>query len=74
MGGTTFSRIFNSDGASDVSMHGTSAGVDWKIGKFLGPNDTLSFTFNYERRLDRIFRANSQDGLSGILQFKIAGF
>jgi hypothetical protein len=74
MGGTTFSRIFNSDGASDVSMHGTSAGVDWKIGKFLGPNDTLSFTFNYDRRLDRIFRANSQDGLSGMLQFKIAGF
>jgi hypothetical protein len=74
MGGTTFSRIFNNDGASDVSMHGASAGIDWKIGKFLGPNDTLSFTFNYDRRLDRIYRTNSQDGLSGMLQFKIAGF
>jgi hypothetical protein len=73
-GGASFSRIFNRDGSNDVSIHGTSAVVDWKIGKFLGRNDTLSFTFSYDRQLDRVFRANSHDGLSSMLQFKIAGF
>jgi len=73
-GGASFSRIFNRDGSNDVSIHGTSAVVDWKIGKFLGRNDTVSFTFNYDRQLDRVFRANSHDGLSSMLQFKFAGF
>jgi len=73
-GGASFSRIFNRDGSNDVSIHGTSAVMDWKIGKFLGRNDTLSFTFSYDRQLDRVFRANSHDGLSSMLQFKIAGF
>jgi len=73
-GGTSFSRTFSRDGSNDVSIHGTSAAVDWKIGKFLGQNDTLSFTFNYDRQLDRVFRANSYDGLSSMLQLKIAGF
>jgi hypothetical protein len=73
-GGASFSRIFNRDGSNDVSIHGTSAVVDWKIGKFLWRNDTLSFTFSYDRQLDRVFRANSHDGLSSMLQFKIAGF
>jgi hypothetical protein len=73
-GGASISRIFNRDGSNDVSMHGTSAVVDWKIGKFLGRNDTLSFTFSYDRQLDHVIRANSHDGLSSMLQFKIAGF
>ena len=73
-GGTSFTRIFNGDGSNDVSIHGTSAVVDWRIGNFLGRNDTLSFTFSYDRQLDRVFRANSHDGLSSMLQFKIAGF
>ena len=73
-GGASFSRILSRDGSNDVSIHGTSAVMDWKIGKFLGRNDTLSFTFTYDRQLDRVFRANSHDGLSSMLQFKIAGF
>jgi len=72
--GTSFSRTFTKDGSNDVSIHGTSAGIDWKIGKFLGRNDTLSFTFNYDRQLEHVFRANSHDGLSSMLQLKIAGF
>ena len=73
-GGASFSRISNRDGSNDVSVHGTSAVADWKIGKFLGRNDTLSFTFSYDRQLDHVFRANSHEGLSSMLQFKIAGF
>ena len=73
-GGASFSRISIRDGSNDVSVHGTSAVADWKIGKFLGRNDTLSFTFSYDRQLDHVFRANSHEGLSSMLQFKIAGF
>jgi hypothetical protein len=73
-GGTSFSRIFYRDGSNDVGIHGTSAFFDWKIGKFLGRNDSLSFTLNYNRHLDYVFRSNARDDLSSMLQFKIAGF
>jgi hypothetical protein len=73
-GATSFSRIFNLDGTNDVRIHGTSAAVDWKLGKFLGRDDILSFTFNYNRHLDHVFRSNSHGGVSSMLQFKIAGF
>lgn len=75
-GGTSFSRTLNKDGyaSNDVSIHGTSAVIDWKIGNFLGRNDSLSFTINYERLLDRVVRANSHDGVSSMLQLKILGF
>jgi hypothetical protein len=73
-GGTTFSRTFSRDGSNDTSIHGTSAAVDWRIGNFLGRNDSLSLTFNYDRRLDHVYRTNSHDGITGMLQFKFAGF
>jgi hypothetical protein len=73
-GGTFFSRTFNSDGSNDVSIHGTSAAVDWRIGNFLGRDNTLSFTVNYNRQLDHVFRSNSLRDLSSMLQFKIADF
>ncbi|MGH7931050.1 MAG: hypothetical protein ACREQV_25035 [Candidatus Binatia bacterium] len=73
-GGTSFSRSFNRDGSNDVRIHGTAAVIDWKLGKFLGRDDLLSFTFNYNRHLDYVFRSNSYGGLSSMLQFKIVGF
>ena len=73
-GGTSFSRIFDEDRSNDVRIHGTSAVVDWKLGKFLGRDDILSFTFNYHRHLDYVVRSNSHGALSTMLQLKIAGF
>jgi hypothetical protein len=73
-GGTSFSRIFNTEGSNDISIHGASASVDWKLGKFLGREDSLSITFNYNRLVDHISRSNSYGGLSSMLQLKIAGF
>jgi hypothetical protein len=73
-GGTSFSRIFNSEGSNDMSIHGASASVDWKLGKFLGRQDSLSITFNYNKLVDHISRSNSYGGLSSMLQLKIAGF
>jgi len=74
MGGTSFTRTFNNYGLSDVRTLGTRAIVDWKPGKFLGRNDTLSFNLNYNRQRDGISSGNSHDDLSGILQLKIADF
>jgi hypothetical protein len=73
-GGTSFSRIFNGDETNDIRMHGTSASLDWRLGRFLGRDDSLSFSFNYNRHLDHLFRSNSHHALSSMLQFKIAGF
>ena len=53
---------------------GTRAVIDWKIGKFLGRNDTLSFNINYNRQRDLTSSGNSFDDISGILQLKITGF
>jgi hypothetical protein len=73
-GATSFSRIFSLEGTNDARIHGTSAVVDWKLGKFLGREDTVSFSFNYNRHLDHVFRNNSHGGVSSMLQLKIAGF
>jgi hypothetical protein len=53
---------------------GTRAIIDWKIGNFLGRDDTLSFNVNYNRQRDLIATSNSFDHLSGILQLTITGF
>jgi hypothetical protein len=74
MGGTSFTRTFNRYALTDVTTIGTRAIMDWKIGKFLGRNDTLSLNVNYNRQRDLISSANSYDDLSGILQLKISGF
>jgi hypothetical protein len=74
IGGTSYTRTFNRYALNDITTVGTRAVIDWKIGKFLGRNDTLSFNVNYNRQRDLISSANSFDDLSGILQLKITGF
>jgi hypothetical protein len=74
IGGTSFTRTFNRYALTDVTTIGTRAIMDWKIGKFLGRDDTLSFNVNYNRQRDLIATGNSSDDLSGILQLKISGF
>lgn len=74
IGGTSYTRTFNRYALNDITTVGTRAVIDWKIGKFLGRNDTLSLNFNYNRQRDLISTGNSFDDLSGILQLKITGF
>jgi hypothetical protein len=74
IGGTSFTRTFNRYALTDVMIIGTRAIMDWKIGNFLGRDDTLSFNVNYNRQRDLIATGNSFDQLSGILQLKISGF
>jgi hypothetical protein len=73
-GGTSFSRMFSGDAANDVRIHGASASLDWKLGSFLGRDDRLFLSFNYNRHLDNLFRSNSHHALSSMLQFKVVGF
>jgi hypothetical protein len=73
-GGTSLTRTLNRYALSDVMTVASRAVIDWKIGKFIGRNDTLSFNINYNRQRDLISSANSSDDLSGILQLKITGF
>lgn len=73
-GGTSLTRTFNRYALTDVMIIGTRAIMDWKMGNFLGRDDTLSFNVNYNRQRDLIATGNSFDHLSGILQLKISGF
>jgi hypothetical protein len=73
-GGTSLTRTSNRYALSDVMTVGTRAVIDWKIGKFLGRNDTLSFNINYNRQRDLTSSGNSFDDFSGILQLKVTGF
>jgi hypothetical protein len=74
IGGTSFTRTFNRYALTDVTNIGTRAIMDWKIGKFLGRDDTVSLNVNYNRQRDLISSGNSSNDLSGILQLKVTGF
>jgi hypothetical protein len=71
---TTLTRSFSIDGSSDVRTFGTGAALDWKIGNFIGAADRLSFSLNYNRRLDLLSQANSQKDVRGMLLLQVTGF
>ena len=73
-GMTSFARSFGGDGLNNVRTFGTTAALDWRIGKFLGKDDFLSFNFNYNQQVGFISPGNSHNDLSGILQLRITGF
>ena len=73
-GTTSFARSFGADGLNNIKTFGTTAAVDWKIGKFLGKDDYLSFNLNYNQQVGFISPGNSHNDLSGILQLRITGF
>jgi hypothetical protein len=73
-GKTSFARSFGAEGLNTASGFGTTAAIDWRIGKFLGKDDFLSLNFNYNQQPDFIPSANPQKDLSGTLQLRITGF
>lgn len=73
-GATSFAQSFNGDGSNNNRTFGTAAVLDWKIGKFLGKDDTLSFNFNYNQQIGFTPSVSSHNDLSGMLQLKITGF
>ena len=73
-GTTSFARSFGAEGLNTARGFGTTAAIDWRIGKFLGKEDFLSFNVNYNQQPDFISSANPQKDLSGMLQLRITGF
>lgn len=73
-GSTSFARSLGSEGLNHVRTFGTAAAVDWKIGKFLGKDDFLSFNLRYNQQLGFISPGNSYNDLSGLLQLRVTGF
>jgi len=73
-GTTSFARSFGADGLNNIKTFGTTAAVDWRIGKFLGKDDYLSLNLNYNQQVDFISPGNSHNDLSGMLQLRITGF
>jgi hypothetical protein len=73
-GGTSFAQSFSADGLSNVRTFGTNAVMDWKLGKFFGSNDSLSFHLNYNQQLNPVVSSNPQSDVSGMLQLKVTGF
>jgi hypothetical protein len=73
-GGTSFARTFSGDGLSNFRTFGTVAAVDWKLGKFLGTDDILSFNVRYNQQLDFIPSGNSHNDVSGMIRIKVIGF
>jgi hypothetical protein len=73
-GGTSFTRSFSADGLNNGATFGTTAAVDWKLGKLFGEDDVFSFNLNYNQQPNFISSTNAQNNLSGMLQLKITGF
>ncbi|HXV79780.1 MAG TPA: hypothetical protein VEG60_07860 [Candidatus Binatia bacterium] len=73
-GSTSFARSFGSEGLNNVRTFGTTAAIAWRLGKFVGKDDFLSFNLNYNQQLDFLSPANSYNDLSGMLQLRITGF
>jgi len=73
-GVTSLAQSFSGDGLNSIRTFGTTAAVDWKMGKFLGKDDTLSFNFNYNQQRDFISSGNPHNDLTGMLLLKITGF
>jgi hypothetical protein len=74
IGGSSFARSFSADGLNNVRTLGTTAAIDWKLGKFVGEDDILSFNLNYNQQLDFNSSINSHNNFSGMLQLKVFGF
>lgn len=72
--GTSFTQSSSSDGTKDLKILGTTAALDWKLGKFLGQDDVLSFNLKYDYQLDLISSTNFHRDLVGMLKLKVVGF
>ncbi len=71
---TSFSRSFSTDGTTDLKTVDTTAAFDWKLGKFLGREDVLSFNLKYNYQLDLVSPPNFRHDITGMLQLKVVGF
>lgn len=74
MGRASYARDLSDDPLRNASIVNTAAGLNWKLGKsFLG-EQSVSMHLEYKNESRPILPDNQQANLTGMLQFKIAGF
>lgn len=70
----SYSRALSEDPLKEISTIASAAHLNWKIGKtFLG-EQTLSFQLEYKNEISPNALTQLQPNLTGLLQWKIAGF
>ena len=74
IGRASYARDLSDDPLQNASIVNTTAGLNWKLGKsFLG-EQSVSMHLEYKNESRPILPDNQQANLTGMLQFKIAGF
>jgi len=73
-GATSFGRSFSDAGFNNIRTLVSTAALDWKMGRFLGKDDTLSLNFNYNQQTFYTPSVNYHSDVSGILRLTITGF
>ena len=73
-GRASYARGMGDDPLKELSSVNTAAALNWKIGKsFLG-EQSLSFQVEYKNALNSTSPNTSQPTVTGLIQFKMAGF
>jgi hypothetical protein len=73
-GATSFGRSFSDDGVNTIRTLVSTAALDWKMGRFLGKDDTLSLNFNYNQQTGYTPSVNYHSDVSGTLRLTVTGF
>ena len=74
VGRASFSKNVSEDPLRDASIVNTTAGLNWKLGKSFFGEQSLSLQVEYKNESRPTLPENQQTHLTGMVQFKIAGF
>jgi hypothetical protein len=73
-GATSFGRSFSDDSFNNIRTLVSTAALDWKMGRFLGTDGTLSLNFNYNQQTSYMPSVNDHSDVTGTLRLIITGF
>ena len=73
-GTTSYGRSFSDNGLNSISTLVSTAALDWRMGRFLGTDDTLSLNFNYNQQNSYTPSIHDHSDVSGTLRLTITGF
>jgi hypothetical protein len=74
VGRASFSKSVSEDPVRDSSIVNTTAGLNWKLGKSSFGEQSLSLQLEYKNESRAALADNQHANLTGMVQFKIAGF
>lgn len=74
VGRASFSKSLSEDPLRDSSIVNTTAGLNWKLGKSSFGEQSLSLHVEYKNESRAALSDNQHANLTGMIQFKVAGF